>query len=329
MKADGTFIRLGGLEVPTGGFSARPGLPILNSERLYVFFTTDQRKRGIQDQMGRSVLARLDDESQNLFSYRYDVSCLPGVDCRNQNGSPKATAGKFINVAPVIVNNADISGLTSAPGFPPSGGQGVLLWGSGVYRQSDVYLAYLPLNAVEDERMWRYAVLDQGNLRWSQNEADATALFHQPCDDMNGQKSPCRVGELSVAWNQYLRKWIMLYNHGNPRGINYRLGDNPWGPWTQPEVLFDPGCDRGYRHFMHLPPDDNLTFDFVYDDMFGAFRIDGPGDVAGEYGPYIIPRFTKGDATSTTIYYTMSTWNPYQVMLMKTTLQLTDPRRPY
>jgi hypothetical protein len=38
----------------------------------------------------------------------------------------------------------------------------------------------------------------------------------------------------------------------------------------------------------------------------------------GEYAPYLIARYTKVDADRTTLYWVMSTWNPYQVVLMKT-----------
>lgn len=36
----------------------------------------------------------------------------------------------------------------------------------------------------------------------------------------------------------------------------------------------------------------------------------------GEYGGYVIEPFTTGDATNTQIYWVMSTWNPYQSVLM-------------
>jgi hypothetical protein len=301
-KADGTFISLGGFEVPTGGFSA--------NGNMYVFFTTDFQRVGNIERMGRTVLARLDNESQNLFTYIYDVSCRPGVGC------DWPQVGSFINVAPVVVNNADV------PGLPQGIGQGVLMFSSGLYRNSDVYLAYLPFVAIESRQAWRYAVTDGAGtlVRWSQDESEATPLFNQPC----GGSTPCMIGELSVTWNPYLRKWLMLYGHGNPWGINYRVADRPWGPWSPPNLLFSAVCDRGNCHFMHVDWDFR-NCDSVYDSMFGSSR---QGEGAGEYGPYVISRFTRGDATSTTIYYLMSTWNPYQVVLMKSTLQLYCACRP-
>lgn len=307
-RPDGSFISLGGFEVPIGGFSA--------GTSMYVFFSTDHYQENDNDYIGRLVLARLEDETQNRFIYLEDVSCRPGFPCSFPDGSAKQSIGKFINVTPTIVNNADI------PGLPRTTGQGVLLWGSGSYRESDPYLAYVPLDALEDPRMWKYAVTASGNLvGWSDNELDATTLFTQDC---TGPK-PCKIGELSVTWNPFLRKWLMLYGHGAPRGINYRVADKPWGPWSPPAVLFDPLCDRGYCYFMHANWDEH-NCDSVHDSMFGAPR---EREWSGEYGPYVISRYTKGDATSTTIYWTMSTWNPYQVMLMKSTLQLSCACRTY
>jgi hypothetical protein len=41
----------------------------------------------------------------------------------------------------------------------------------------------------------------------------------------------------------------------------------------------------------------------------------------GEYGPYQFGDFATGGGGSTTIYFTMSTWNPYTVVLMKAGLK--------
>src|SRR5262245_17092415 len=275
---DGGIIPRAEYEVPTGGFSA--------GGKMYVFFTTDHYQQNGGNFMGRSVLARLNDLGRNIgmFTYLYDVSCRPGITCRFPDGKDKPQIGAFINISPVIVDNAEI------PGFSQNPGQGLLLWGSGEYRMSNPYLAYIPLDSVEDSRTLYYWHIDPNTNQggWKTDESLASPLFEQP-----------GIGELSVTWNPFLRKWLMLYNHFNPQGINYRVADKPMGPWSEARILFDEACDRGFGHFMS----------------------------GGAYGPYVISRFTKGDATTTTIYWTMSTWNPYQVMLMKSILRLSDANR--
>ncbi|OAI52259.1 hypothetical protein AYO44_16660 [Planctomycetaceae bacterium SCGC AG-212-F19] len=31
-----------------------------------------------------------------------------------------------------------------------------------------------------------------------------------------------------------------------------RWAETPWGPWSEGTVIFDPGRDSGYGHFMHM-----------------------------------------------------------------------------
>jgi hypothetical protein len=48
-----------------------------------------------------------------------------------------------------------------------------------------------------------------------------------------------------------------------------------------------------------------------------------PGAVhGGAYAPYVIERFTKLAGSELTVYYVLSTWNPYVVVLMKSRLQV-------
>ena len=259
-------VSTGFFEVPTGGFSA--------NGTMYIIYSTDSTFFKV---MGRSVLASSADNAEH-FKYLYDLS----VD-------------KFINVAPVMVDNADI------PRLPEASGKSVLLWGSGDYRKSNPYLAFLPLNSVEDPQALRYyAGLDgNGAPRWSMYESEAAPLFEQSC-----------IGELSVAWNPFIRKWLMLYNC---RGrIFFRATDAPWGPWSPPRELFNGWRDEGFCHFIHASWLSTWC-DGVND--FGRGFTSG-----GAYGPYMIPGYFKGDEKTTTIYYVMSSWNPYQVVLMKSTL---------
>lgn len=208
---------------------------------------------------------------------------------------------KFINISPTVVDSSAWPGL-------PQAGAGVLLWASGRYRADDVYLAYLPLAAADGNPRPSLRYLAgveplSGRPIWSSSEAAARPLFHQPC-----------VGELSVVWNPYVERWLMLYNCDNPRGINLRAARQPWGPWSEPGVIFEPRADGGYCHFIH-------------DGAGQCDRASDPGregEYGGEYGPYVISPLMTGAGAETTIYYTLSTWNPYEVMLMRATLQVDD-----
>nr|MBC8218606.1 DUF4185 domain-containing protein [Planctomycetota bacterium] len=212
-------ISQGAFEVPMEGVSI--------AGRMYIYHTTDSKgltdilEEGGQATMGRSIVAVSDDDGQT-FTYLYDFS-----------------SKHFINVSIVQVDKADLSAA-----FAPGSGEVLVIFGSGPYRRSDVRLAAQPSGQVQSRASVRYfAGLDgSGRPILSSNEEDAEALFHHPC-----------VGELSVSFNRYINKWIMLYNCFLPksRGINMRTADKPWGPWSEPQIIFHPWDDNGYCHFMH------------------------------------------------------------------------------
>ncbi|AIE83730.1 DUF4185 domain-containing protein [Fimbriimonas ginsengisoli] len=257
-------VSLKGFEVPNGGFSA--------GGHMYGIYTTDHTHVPAGEIMGRSVLGRSDDG--RTWSLVYSLS-----------------TDKFINVSPVIVD------ASTTPGLPISRGKALLMWaGSREYRRSSPYLAFVPLDRVEDHSAIRYWA---GPGKWSASESDATPVVNHP-----------EVGELSVAWCAPLKRWLMLYNSGHPRGIQMRTALQATGPWGEPITLFDP--KDGYGKFMHISWRDRHA-DSVHD----------PGrenEYGGEYAPYMIPRFFRKTKDGARIYFLLSTWNPYAVVLMRADL---------
>lgn len=257
-------------EVPVAGTSVKG--------RMYVYHTTDHSKKVV---MGRCVVAASDDDGET-FRYLYDLSTK-----------------YFINVSLV---QTDLSQWT---GFPTSSGPGLVMLGSGTYRNSDVRLAFQPAEKIESpDGIEYFSGLDSfSRPMWSLREEDAVPLFHQPC-----------VGELSVSYNKFIRKWIMLYNCGGEYdGINMRTADFPWGPWSEPQVIFNVAADGALCRYVHVGWNVRRC-DLVQDP--GRENVTG-----GPYGPYQFEDFATGDSASTTIYFTLSTWNPYTVVVMKTTLR--------
>jgi hypothetical protein len=188
-----------------------------------------------------------------------------------------------------------------------SSGGWLYIFGSGRYRKSDVYLARIrPADLAERSHLLYFSGFDTKGLpQWSLHEPEAIPLFHHPV-----------VGEFSVAYCRPVRRYVLLYNSPSPRGIVMRSAKTPWGPWSKGEVIFDPWRDRGYGNFMHIPT------------AFQTGKSDGlndPGREAewgGEYGPYLMARFTTGSAERCRLFYTLSTWNPYGVVVMQTDLRL-------
>jgi len=111
--------------------------------------------------------------------------------------------------------------------------------------------------------------------------------------------------------------WLALYDARSPRGVVLRYAQQPWGPWSEPLVIFDP--DSGYGSFMHDPfrkVDDGLAGPTIVPNR-EATRVFG-----GFYAPYIIDRFTRVEGDKLTLQYVLSTWNPYVVVRMKTSLTI-------
>jgi hypothetical protein len=277
-------VSLGPFEVPTGGFSVGPD--------NYIFFTTGHTDTVV---MGHAVLAETKDFT--TFTKVYD---LPELSPHNKT--------PLINVSPWVVDNSFV------PGLPENTGYGVLLFGSGEYRHSNPYLAYVPRWSVRDKStIVYYAGLSGNTPRWERNMPDKAApLFIHPV-----------IGELSVTYNKFLRRWIMLYNSGDPAKpyIICRVAEKPWGPWSDGETIFNPCTDNGFCHFMHLAsvphnPCTNVA-PCPEKHLYDPNRISING---GVYGPYQISRYAKAAPNGTTIYWVMSTWNPYNTMLMKSTL---------
>ncbi|MCT7373719.1 DUF4185 domain-containing protein [Chelativorans sp. EGI FJ00035] len=96
---------------------------------------------------------------------------------------------------------------------------------------------------------------------------------------------PAPVGELSVAWSKAHQSWVMMYFDPERKAIVLRLARDMTGPWGEAQVVV------------------------------------GAQDYPGLYAPYIVP----GSDIDTELYYTMSQWTPYNVFLMRTTLEWPAP----
>lgn len=277
---NGTYSPITISEISQGAFEV-PVEGLMADDQMYIYHTTGHDPPVT---MGRSVLARSSGDDERVFEYLYDFSHR-----------------YFINVSIVKVSSADWEFL------PESEGEGLVILGSGRYRESNVYLAYQPVSEIENPDAVQYfAGVDENDTPlWVAEERNALPIFELDI--------PC-VGELSTSYNTFIDRWILLYNCSDPRGINMRTAENPWGPWTESQILYHPWDDGGYCNYIHASWETQQC-DSVHD----AGRENEWG---GEYGPYQFEHFATGGGGSTSIYFTMSTWNPYTVVLMKAKLQI-------
>lgn len=293
-------------DVPLDAFSA--------AGQLFVFFTSDHFQAG--KVMGRCVLTRALDPTLPID---------PMARNRTLDHQLLTTFSdyRFINVA------LQLRPAAAVPGF---GGEGqvLLIWGSGAYRADDLRLAVIDLR---DPALWSllldretfpagllgtryYTGLCGGMPLWSVYEADARPLLW-----------PGALGELSVRWVPEIERYVLMAMSSaeDPIGaaVWLRTARQPWGPWSARRQVFDWVLDgMGYRRpdragkFIHdasVIPDDHVG-DCIFDPQCGSG--------GGAYAPYIHDVRRIGERV--TLHYTLSTWNPYQVMLMSHDLSMVD-----
>jgi hypothetical protein len=263
---DGNFTKLALPHIDTGGMNV-PLDGVVDGPTTYVFSNT-----GWSDATKRH-------SSLVLTQYfQTDVAC-PQVDF-------VVSSDKFLNVS--CVQN----------------GSWVLIYGSGVYRQSAVYLAAAQLSTIWNHDSWIYFAGNDasGQPIWRTGESSAVPVVDESS-----------VGELSVRRHAALGCYLMTYNCANPRGIVLRWSLAPQGPWSDRIMIMDPGSE-GYGTFMHQESDV-----VGFDD--GLSEHGRENEWGGEYGPYLIPGWFTEDAPGIhTIFWVCSSWNPYRVHLMKTVL---------
>jgi hypothetical protein len=260
-------ISQGAFEVPLDGIS--------KDDVMYLYHSTDQMKR--------SVLARSMDDGVSFELVEDTISVT-----------------YFINIS---VNKVE---RMHYPDLPGNFEQGIVVLGSGDYRNSAIYMYCQAEDSIAyKESIYYFSGYEGQEPQWSKNEMDAIPVIDIDC-----------AGELSSAYNAHLEKWLVLYNCDDPRGIQLRTADMPWGPYSDAEVIFEPWADEGYCHFIHTSWVHSVC-DSVHD----------PGrayEWGGEYGPYMFKELSTRVDSFVTIYYTLSTWNPYTSVLMKSTLVKPD-----
>lgn len=276
-------IRIPGLRM--GAFEV-PVSGISLNNQIYIVVSTNHSNDQSSD---RSVLTRFTPPS--TFEPLRTISALP--------------AGHFVKMSTHLQPQHEIAGL-------PPGGPFVFIWGTGKYRGSDAYFSVVPVSNFEQgDRTRYYAGVDGASPRWSEREADAVPIVRSGV-----------MGDVSVTWCPDPGVWLMTYDSRPPqrRGIEFSYSSTPWGPWSEPQLIFDGERDGALGMFIHNPrarPPDNLAGPVI-----GPGTSNPDGVRGATYAPYVVERWTRRSGSELTIYYVLSTWNPYVVVLMKTRLQI-------
>ena len=129
----------------------------------------------------------------------------------------------------------------------------------------------------------RRPVAGQGPGRPAHRRRGVPLLERHGVDRGRGERGPVvkgPVGELSVRWSSYYKRWVMMYLVDDTGEIVLRTAPAPTGPWGPAQVV-------------------TTTKDFPK-----------------AYAPYLTPRWNDGPD----LWFTMSQFTTYRVELMKTRL---------
>jgi hypothetical protein len=237
---------------------------------------------------------------------------------------------------------------------------GVFVWGRPHFggigaeaRDAQLYLLWVPMPQPDAELRFAWqpqyftGISAEGQPLFSANELDAQPLdLDARAPGEQPEEARDFVGQMTIAWLPSLERWVMLYGgdaapmfadaifradiqkaQRNPDGSLYmRFAENPWGPWTEPQQLMAAGSsdtksepNNQYAEGGLLAHNNCRTEQCAHYDP--AYRLDlGKNNNGVLYAPSIIDSWTSANQNSTSLYWFVSTWNPYQVVLMKTTL---------
>jgi hypothetical protein len=325
-------IKQGLFDVPSGG--------IFLDNRLYAFFWTDHCAQPsplapdpvtplslpaaagtcleipVINSVGRSVLAWAD--TANPVAFHQTISGpITTRMARMPSGFVYVTAAQTPpHIRPILQARAPA----------------IAVFGAARYRASIPYLAMAPRATFSDPATWSFfAGITDGHPVWVtrtewESGHNAAGAWTPPAgaEIFGGAGERC-VGEHSVTWNAPLHAWLMLYNCGG--AIKARSAPEPWGPWSAPTVLLSAAHDPWVACTLVMTP---AGCPGLVRRNYWPTLPNGNAVMGGFYAPFVLNRYTQASASvatkagQATIYWIVSTWNPYNVVVMKSTLAATD-----
>ena len=323
---------VGSSEVPTGAFAL--------NDYLYMFYIV-KCQDGVRFNLN-SILAKSDQTHTSwhnnvapTFTRLFDVSTHPTIADKDNPPPDGNDVGKFMHVAPVVLDRATLVNTGILPSLPPvvqNANKVIFLWGSSWYSgHSNLYLAVLAdvdieatSNGGKDISKWWYFNGTAGAPTWTHDETAAQPLLNT----WTLPNHPC-ITPHSVIWSADLEQFVLAYTCYTPdrlHRVKFRVASVPWGPWsTEMETFNQDDTQWGITLFHHKENNDPITENYA-----PVFKISQKGQlqqsVAPEnqgkiYAPYLLDITTKNADGSVTIYYILSSANPYSSFLMKTSFE--------
>ncbi len=314
---DSTLLAMGADDIPNSGITL--------DGRIYLVCSTGTTfVNGVASHAGdSSVVVRFDPALQTFTAGR--------------TMSRVAQGGHFVMTSP--------HEFVAAPGDTE-----VVIFGVGEYRQSDIYLSTIRKRAfesgldVQGNPATRYftALLANGQPAWSSQESQAVPVVQDdplayigvglPQSPWPADDPP--IGNLSVIYSPAVGLWLMTYDGGRQsppatylkqtEGVYFSYAPAPWGPWIKPQMIYNGTRDGGYGTFIHEYNHNTDVGIGPAGPTIGSQTSNDPDTTSGAvFAPEMIEPFTQVSGDTLTIYYTMSTWNPYTVVKMRSKFLIT------
>ena len=330
-------IQQGSFNVPSGGITV--------GDKLYAFFWTDHCI--FPDPFGPDAITPL--KLPIASAHCAEISASNSIGNSVLAYSVDANPLAFTQVAPPSPTHVvpqmpnGFVYVTAAQPAPRKRGIDYILgyetqipvFGVARYRMGIPYLAMAPQSSFGDVSTWKfyggmsgsapiwlnYAHWQSGHIGAEWAPPAGAELYANSANAFSPSGDERCVGEHSVTWNAPLKVWLMLYTCGGWQ-VEARTARAPWGPWSPPTMLLSAATNPGLFCTLFWGPPSTpcpgrtsewppvLTFGYLY-------------------APFVMSRYTENatmpvrDAPrQATIYWTLSTWDPYQVVVMQSTLKL-------
>jgi hypothetical protein len=191
----------------------------------------------------------------------------------------------------------------------------IYAFGTPAGRAGSAYLSRVPDGAITDLKQYEYWdgdswVLDKpavaapvigdspnstGLFGWAKDIANNPNFFGGWFAGFTGAKTGGNVSEMSIQYNEYLDKYVVMYGNGL-NNVILRTADTPEGPWSDPITVATSAQYPGlYAPMIH--------------------PLSGTGELTD----------SNGDPDESNLYWNMSIWSNYNVVLMQTDLAPLQP----
>jgi hypothetical protein len=268
---------------------------------------------------------------------------------------------KFMNPVTRTVNNfasGRANGSTlddfTAPDGTTTGNEKVFVWGRPAFIGpggiAELYFAYVDMPSYSAAGTFPWAphyftgiVNNVPQFSTSQDAAVPLLLESSAAASGSPTETVDITEQMTVSWVPALHSWVMLYggdnwpfyagaaSRRNPGGaILARFAAEPWGPWSPTQVVFTAGDPAhgtgqyGSGGILYTGAAGACTSNCAPPEPAQASAPGAPNPYYGFlYGASIIEPWTmtRTSPAGADVYWTVSTFAPYAVVLMRTTIK--------